>query len=210
MSTTQTSEVQSNMTPDTALQLLKDGNRRFLENSRANRNLLEQVEATREGQWPFAVVLSCIDSRAPAELLFDLGIGDVFNARVAGNFVNRDILGSMEFGCKVAGAKLIVVMGHTHCGAVKGACDDVRLGNLTDMLAKLRPAVESVAEPADPAQRNSGNPEFVQLVSEKNVEMVLDAIREHSPVLQEMSEAGEIRLVGAMYDVQTGAVTFSD
>ena len=210
MTATQTSDVQAAMTPDVALQLLKDGNRRFRENSRADRNLLEQVEATREGQWPFAVFLSCIDSRAPAELVFDLGIGDVFNARVAGNFINRDILGSMEFGCKVAGAKLVVVMGHTHCGAVKGACDDVRLGNLTEMLAKLQPAVASVTDPADPAQRNSANPEFVQSVSEKNVELMLDSIRELSPLLQEMSDAGEIRIVGAMYDVETGAVSFWD
>jgi carbonic anhydrase len=210
MTMTHTSAVQAQMTPDTALQLLKDGNRRFQENSRANRDFRQQVEATSEGQWPYAVVLSCIDSRAPAELLFDLGIGDVFNARVAGNFINRDILGSMEFACRVAGAKLVIVMGHTQCGAIKGACDNVQLGNLTRMLGKIRPVVESVPEPADAAERTSSNPEFVQSVADRNVELALEAIREHSSVLREMSEAGEIRILGAMYDVQSGEVRFRE
>lgn len=208
MIATHTSDVQAAMTPDAAIELLKEGNRRFRENIRANRDLRQQVAATREGQWPFAVVLSCIDSRAAAELVFDLGIGDVFNARVAGNFINEDILGCMEFGCKVAGAKLVVVMGHTHCGAVKGACDDVQLGNLTGMLAKLRPAVACVTEPCDEAARTSANPDFVQSVAERNIELTLDAIRERSPLLRDMSDAGEIRIVGAMYDVQSGEVRF--
>lgn len=208
MIATHTSDVQAAMTPDAALQLLKDGNQRFLANRRAERDLPQQVEETRNGQWPFAFVLSCVDSRAAAELIFDLGIGDVFNARVAGNLINEDILGSMEFGCKVAGAKLVVVMGHTRCGAVMGACDDVRLGNLTHLLAKLRPIVSRVAASCDGAEQTSADAGFVQSVAEKNVEHTLEAIREKSPVLREMSEAGEIRIVGAMYDVQSGQVTF--
>lgn len=210
MTETQTSDVQASMTPDRALELLKEGNRRFLENRRADRDLLQQVAATRGGQWPFAIILSCVDSRAPAELLFDLGIGDVFNARVAGNVINEDILGSMEFACKVAGAKLIVVMGHTHCGAIKGACDDVRLENLTNLLAKLRPIVASVASPADPAERTSANADFVQCVATKNVDTAVDRIGEKSDVLREMCDTGEIRLVGAMYDVETGQVSFRE
>lgn len=188
--------------------MLEEGNRRFLEGKRENRDYLSQVGATRAGQWPYAVVLSCIDSRIPAEIVFDVGIGDIFSARVAGNFVNDDILGSMEFACKLAGAKLVVVMGHTSCGAVKGACDHVELGNLTGMLANLTPSVDAVTEPADAAQRTSANGEFVQAVARKNVEFTLDAIRERSQILRELEEAGDIRLVGAMYHVETGAVEF--
>ena len=184
MTTTHNADSQSAMTPDLALQALKDGNRRFLDDAREARDYQDQIKATSGGQWPFAVVLSCIDSRVPAELVFDAGIGDIFSARVAGNFVNTDLLGSMEFACKVAGARLVMVLGHTHCGAVKGACDNVELGNLTAMLAKLRPAVDAVAEPADAAQRTSGNAAFVRAVTLENVRQTQDAIRAQSAVLK--------------------------
>ncbi len=197
------------MTPDNALQLLREGNERFARNLKANRNLLQQVNETRDGQWPFAVILSCIDSRVSAELVFDQGLGDIFSVRIAGNFVNEDILGSIEFGCKVAGAKLVVVLGHRHCGAIKGACDGVELGHLTTLLGKLEPAVEATPEPADPALRNSKNPEFVQAVAQKNVELTVAMLLERSAVLRAMREAGEIDVVGAMYDVESGAVEFS-
>lgn len=197
------------MTPDNALQLLQEGNERFARNLKANRNLLQQVNETRDGQWPFAVILSCIDSRVSAELVFDQGLGDIFSVRIAGNFVNEDILGSIEFGCKVAGAKLVIVLGHRHCGAIKGVCDGVELGHLTTLLGKLKPAVDATPEPADPALRSSKNTEFVQAVAQKNVEMTVATILERSAVLRTMREAGEIDVVGAMYDVESGAVEFS-
>ena len=158
---TQTLETQQQLTPQGALELLKEGNARFRENVKAQRDLMQQVSETSDGQWPLAVVLSCIDSRTSTELIFDQGIGDIFSARVAGNFINDDILGSMEFACKVAGAKLVVVLGHSHCGAVKGACDNVELGLLTGMLEKIQPAVDAVTSPADAADRTSANPDFV-------------------------------------------------
>jgi len=203
-----TRETQSTMTPDKSLQFLKEGNQRFQNNLKANRNLLEQVNDTSDGQFPFATILSCIDSRVSAELVFDQGLGDIFSVRIAGNFVNSDILGSMEFGCKLAGTKLIVVLGHTACGAVKGACDDARLGNLTGMLAKIKPAVKAVTEPKDPSVRNSKNSEFVDNVAAKNVQLTIDRILEESDVLAEMEKNGEIKIVGAMYDINTGAVNF--
>jgi carbonic anhydrase len=203
-----TRETQATMTPDKSLQFLKEGNQRFQSNLKANRNLLEQVNDTSDGQFPFATILSCIDSRVSAELVFDQGLGDIFSVRIAGNFVNSDILGSMEFGCKLAGTKLIVVLGHTACGAVKGACDDARLGNLTGMLAKIKPAVKAVTEPKDPSLRNSKNSEFVDNVAAKNVQLTIDRILEESDVLAEMEKNGEIKIVGAMYDINTGAVNF--
>ena len=208
MTTTQNADSQATLSPQAALQMLKDGNRRFLNGENENRDFLKQVKATRTGQWPFAVVLSCIDSRIPSEIVFDAGIGDVFSARVAGNFVNADILGSMEFACGLAGAKLVVVMGHSNCGAVKGACDHVELGNLTATLANLAPALETVTEPADEAQRNSGNDKFVMAVARKNVELTMKAIRQRSSVLRKLEEAGSIKVVGAMYHVETGTVEF--
>lgn len=208
MTQTQNADSQAAMTPDAALQALMDGNRRFLDGKRESRDDLGQVRATSGGQWPYAVVLGCIDSRVPIEAVFDLGIGDVFGARVAGNFVNEDLLGSMEFACKVAGSKLVVVLGHTHCGAVKGACDGVELGNLTAMLQKLKPAVDHVPEPSDPAQRTSANPAFVRAVILANVDLTIDAIRRRSDVLREMEDAGDIRIVGALYDVESGVVDF--
>jgi carbonic anhydrase len=203
-----TRETQATMTPQKSLDYLKEGNVRFQNNLKANRNLLEQVNDTSEGQFPFATILSCIDSRVSAELVFDQGLGDIFSVRIAGNFINTDILGSMEFACKLAGTKLIVVLGHTACGAVKGACDDAKLGNLTSMLSKIKPAVEAVAEPKDASLRNSSNPEFVDNVASKNVLIAIDNIMKDSPVLAEMAKNGDIKIVGAMYDINTGAVDF--
>lgn len=203
-----TRETQATMTPQKSLNYLKEGNIRFQNNLKANRNLLQQVNDTSSGQFPFATILSCIDSRVSAELVFDQGLGDIFSVRIAGNFVNTDILGSMEFACKLAGTKLIVVLGHTACGAIKGACDDAKLGNLTGMLAKIRPAVEAVVEPQDNSLRNSSNSEFVDNVSAKNVELAIQNIMKESPVLAEMAKNGEIKIVGAMYDINSGVVTF--
>lgn len=205
-----TKEVQTGITPGKAIQLLKEGNTRFVTNRELDRDLLEQVEDTSTGQYPFATILHCIDSRVSAELVFDQGIGDVFSIRIAGNFVNEDILGSMEFACKLAGTKVIVVMGHTSCGAVKGACDDAKLGNLTTLISKLKPAVEAVAHPKDHRERNSKNIDFVNSVAEKNVYMTIENIRNQSSVLRDMEEFKEIAIVGAMYDIKDGSVTFYD
>lgn len=204
----QTKETQATMTPEKSLQRLKEGNVRFQNNLKAERNLFEQVKDTSNGQYPFATILSCIDSRVSSELIFDQGIGDVFSARIAGNFVNDDILGSMEFACKLAGTRLVVVLGHTACGAVKGACDDAKLGKLTGMLDKIKPAVNAVKLPEEASSRNSSNIEFVNNVAEKNVQLTIDKIVADSDVLAEMQENGEIMIVGGMYDIQTGAVSF--
>lgn len=203
-----TKETQSTMTPEKSLQFLKEGNQRFQSNLKINRNLLEQVNDTREGQFPFATILSCIDSRVSAELIFDQGFGDVFSVRIAGNFVNDDILGSMEFASKLAGTKLIVVLGHTSCGAIKGACDNAKLGKLTGMLAKLKPAVNAVISPEDLSLRNSSNIDFVNEVAEKNVHITIQKILDDSEVLAEMHQKGEIKIIGAMYDISTGKVSF--
>ena len=203
-----TKDTQAAITPQISLQTLKEGNQRFQNNLKTNRNLLEQVNDTSKGQFPFATILSCIDSRVSAELVFDQGIGDIFSVRIAGNFVNKDILGSMEFACKLAGTKLIVVLGHTACGAVKGACDGAELGNLTAMLDNIKPAVNAVLEPKEADLRNSSNIEFVNNVAEKNVNLTIDRILEESPILAEMNNNGEIKIVGAMYDIHTGAVNF--
>jgi carbonic anhydrase len=205
---TQTKTTQEAITPEIALQILKDGNKRFQENLKANRNLLSQVNETGNGQYPFAVILSCIDSRVSAELTFDQGLGDIFSVRIAGNFVNEHILGSMEFACKLAGSKLVVILGHSKCGAIKGACDDAKLGNLTSLIDQLKPAVNSVQEPSE--NRNSKNSEFVENVSHKNVELTIENVKKNSPVLKEMLDNGEIGIVGAMYDVDTGAVKFQN
>jgi len=203
-----TRETQATMTPQKSLQYLKEGNQRFKNNLKANRNLLEQVNDTSDGQFPFATILSCIDSRVSAELVFDQGLGDIFSVRIAGNFVNEDILGSMEFACKLAGTKLIVVLGHTSCGAVKGACDNAKMGNLTKLIEKITPAVNSVSEPKDKSLRNSKNLEFVDNVAKKNVQLTIDRIHSESPILSEMEENGEILIIGAMYDVNNGEVIF--
>ena len=203
-----TKETQATMTPQKSLQYLKEGNQRFQNNLKANRNLLEQVNDTSDGQFPFATILSCIDSRVSAELVFDQGLGDIFSVRIAGNFVNEDILGSMEFASKLAGTKLIVVLGHTACGAVKGACDDAKMGNLTKLIEKIKPAVKAVTEPKDENLRNSKNSDFVDEVSKKNVKLTIDRIHAESPILTEMEKNGEILIIGAMYDINTGAVEF--
>jgi len=210
MTTTQDKNSQAAITPGRALQLLKEGNRRFMAGRGEERELMAQVNAMRGGQWPFAIILGCIDSRVPSELIFDAGIGDLFNARVAGNFVNGDILGSMEFACELAGAKLVVVLGHTQCGAIKGACDGVELGNLTGMLARLKPAVEGTSSPVEAAERTSANGLFVRDVTVRNVRMALSDIRERSEVLEALERSGAIRLIGALYDVETGSVEFLD
>ena len=205
-SATQTRESQAAITPQQALQMLKDGNARFVGGKMRQRDLLQQVRATGEGQFPFAVILGCIDSRAPNEWIFDQGVGDIFNARIAGNFVNDDLLGSLEFACAAAGAKLILVIGHTECGAVKGACDDVILGNLTHMLANIRPAVAAVT--GFESDRTSSNAAFVQAVADKNVVLTMARIRERSAILRDLADKGGIAIEGAMYDVRTGRVTF--
>lgn len=203
-----TKETQAAMTPAKALQELKDGNNRFVNSNKASRDLNQQVSDTASGQYPFATVLHCIDSRVSAELLFDQGIGDIFSIRIAGNFVNEDILGSMEFACKLAGTKLLVVLGHTACGAVKGACDHARLGNLTALIHKIEPAVAAVKEPTSEAHRTSANIDFVNAVAKKNVEMAIEDIRLRSTVLKDMEDNGEIMIVGGMYDISDGSVSF--
>ena len=203
-----TKETQATMTPAKSLETLIEGNKRFQNNLKSDRNLVEQVHDTSKGQYPFATVLSCIDSRVSSELIFDQGIGDIFSARIAGNFVNDDILGSMEFACKLAGTKLVVVLGHTACGAVKGACDDAKLGKLTGMLDKIKPAVNAVSEPQEASQRNSSNIDFVNDVAKKNVELTIAKIKSDSEVLAEMERNGEIQIVGGMYDINSGAVSF--
>ncbi|TNF42803.1 MAG: carbonic anhydrase, partial [Bacteroidetes bacterium] len=199
---------ESKITPEQAVAMLKEGNARFTSETMLNRDLLEQVKQTGSGQYPFAAVVSCLDSRIPTEMVFDQGVGDIFNARIAGNFVNTDILGSLEFATKVAGSKAIVVMGHTECGAVKGACDHVELGNLTATLANILPAVEGVTDITE--NRTSKNAEFVQKVADLNVELTIEKIKSDSEILNEMYKNGEIAIVGAMYDVHTGKVTFMD
>jgi carbonic anhydrase len=196
------------MTPQDALQTLKDGNARFCANLKANRDLLQQVNATREGQWPFAAILSCIDSRTSAELIFDQGLGDVFSIRIAGNFLNEDILGSLEFACAIAGAKLVVVLGHSECGAIQGACDRTELGHLTQLLAKITPAVDSIWESYKPEDRNSGNSAMVQSVAEANVRRAVAGIPEQSVVLRDLYAKGAIDIVGGMHDISSGTVKF--
>lgn len=203
---TLTKETRDALTPTEVIDVLRKGNERFQKNLKANRNLLQQVNETSEGQHPMAMVLSCIDSRTGAELIFDQGLGDIFSARIAGNVLNDDILGSMEFACKVAGAKAIVVLGHSKCGAVMGACDGVELGKLSGLLHKIQVAV--TLERSVIGERSSSNSEFVEKVAAINVMLVKKQIVETSAVLAQMIDAGELALVGAMYDVDTGAVTF--
>jgi len=199
-------ELQASITPRKALEILKEGNTRFVQNLKAHRDLLEQANDTRDGQWPFAVVLSCIDSRTSAVLIFDQGLGDIFSVRIAGNIVNTDILGSMEFACKVAGSKLVVVLGHSKCGAVKGACDHVEMGNLTELLSKIQPAVYQEKETL--TNRTASNGPFVENVAEINVKRNVKNIIERSFILEQMIENGEIGIVGAMHDLETGNVKF--
>ena len=205
---TLTKEMQDAITPEIALDLLKKGNERFVNNLKINRNLLQQANETSDCQHPFAVILSCIDSRTSAELVFDQGLGDIFSIRVAGNIINDDVLGCMEFGCKLAGAKIIVVLGHTKCGAIKGACDNVEMGNLTTLLSKIKPAVNDENTVVD--NRNSSNPEFVEKVADINVHKAMTDIVEKSPIIKELIESGQCGIVGGMYDISNGKVTFYD
>jgi carbonic anhydrase len=203
---TLTKEMQARLTPHAALELLREGNKRFINNLKINRNLLQQVNETAEGQYPFAFILSCIDSRTSAELIFDQGLGDIFSCRIAGNILNDDIIGSMEFACKLAGSKIIVVLGHTKCGAVKGACEDVQLGKLTPLLEKLKPAVK--AANSTTAGETSGDAAFVESVAKLNVMHTLNQIPQRSSVLAELIREGKIILAGGMYNVETGVVEF--
>ena len=203
---THTKESQTSITPDMALQFLKEGNQRFQNNLKANRDLLQQVNETRDGQFPFATILSCIDSRVSAELVFDQGLGDIFSIRIAGNFINEDILGSMEFACKIAGSKLLVVLGHTGCGAVKGVCDNVKMGNLTTVMTKLRPALDETDEQS--GDRSSSNIAFVNEVAKTNVSLTMIGITERSTILRDLLNDRAIGLIGGMYDVNTGEVYF--
>jgi len=197
-----TKEIQSKSSAQEVLEILKEGNQRFVNQDPKSRNLLEQVNATSTGQFPLAVVISCIDSRVPTEMIFDQGIGDIFCVRVAGNVINQDVLGSVEFACKVAGVKLIVVMGHTSCGAVKGACNNVELGNLTGLLDKIKPAISIVSNRGVAADDSR----FVDEVAIENVQLSLDTILHDSPVIKEMVDNGELKCAKAMYSVQTGEV----
>jgi carbonic anhydrase len=205
---THNKETQATMSPERALRFLKEGNERFVRNLKTNRNLLEQVNDTRDGQWPFATILSCIDSRTSAELVFDQGLGDIFSIRIAGNVLSDEVLGSMEFACKIAGSRLLVVLGHTHCGAIKGACDNVQLGNLSALISRIQPSVyyeRSISE-----NRTSSNADFVQKVAQIQVRRSVEGIIERSMVLRAMIEAGDLGLIGAMYDVGSGDVSFMD
>lgn len=205
---TLTKELQEALSPESALELLVEGNKRFVNNLKVNRNLLQQANETSDSQHPFAVILSCIDSRTSAELIFDQGLGDIFSVRIAGNVINEDILGSMEFGCKLEGSKIIVVLGHTRCGAIKGACDHLEMGHITSLLAKIRPAVED--EDSVKENRSSGNLEFVEKVSRINVKRTVQSIIKGSPVLREMIETGKIGIVGGIHNISTGTVEFFD
>jgi carbonic anhydrase len=200
-----TREQRDKMTPDEIIQQMKAGNERFRSGKPHHRDLMSEARATAPGQYPAAIVFSCIDSRAPAELILDFGIGDIFSGRVAGNVADEDTLGSMEFACKVAGSKVVVVMGHTACGAIKGAIDNVRLGNLTALLAKIRPAVEATHYTGE---RSAKNYAFVDAVAQKNVSLTIANIREKSPVLRDLESGGSIKIAGAMYNLKTGTVEF--
>ncbi len=203
---TLTKELQEKITPEQALHILQEGNKRFIQNLKINRNLLEQVNATRDGQWPFAVILSCIDSRTSAELIFDQGLGDIFSIRIAGNIINDDILGSMEFACKVAGSKFIMVLGHKKCGAIKGACDHMEMGHLSTVRAKIHPAIQE--EKTTHENRHADNESFVENVSTINVKRSVHEILNRSAILKDMIEEGKIGICGAMYDVANGSVEF--
>lgn len=200
-----TQEQRDNMTPDEIILEMKAGNQRFRAGKPRHRDLMREVQATAKGQYPAAIVLSCIDSRAPAELILDFGIGDIFSSRVAGNVADADIFGGMEFACKVAGSKVVLVMGHTACGAIKGAIDGVQLGNLTTLLAKIHPAVEATRYTGE---RSAKNYAFVNAVAQKNVSLTIANIREKSPVLRDLESTGSIKIAGAMYNLQTGVVEF--
>jgi carbonic anhydrase len=205
---TLTKELQQKLSPVQALDILKKGNERFVNNLKANRNLLQQVNDTSDGQFPFAFVLSCIDSRTSAELIFDQGLGDIFSCRIAGNILNEDIMGSMEFACKVAGSKVVLVLGHTKCGAIKGACDQVQLGHLTSLIDKIKPAID-ITDPGS-GPNDSSNTDYVEAVSVNNVKLIMKKILRSSDIIAEMARKGEIIIEGGMYDIETGIVEFFD
>jgi carbonic anhydrase len=200
-----TKEQRDKMTPDEIIQQMKAGNERFRSGKPHHRDLMREAKATAKGQYPAAIVFSCIDSRAPAELILDFGIGDIFNGRVAGNVADEDAMGSMEFACKLAGSKVVLVMGHTGCGAIKGAIDGAQLGNLTALLTKIRPAVETTQYTGE---RSAKNYAFVEAVARKNVSLTIANIREKSPVLRDLESSGGIKIVGSMYNLETGVVEF--
>ncbi len=202
---TLTKKIRDGITPENALQMIKDGNHRFVTNLKMNRNLLQQVNDTSDEQYPFAFILSCIDSRTSAELIFDQGLGDIFSCRIAGNILNEDILGSMEFACKVAGAKLVMVLGHSECGAIKGACNNVKMGNLTGLLKKIQVVVKKVSKMG---QVNTKSQDFVELVSKENVKNVLNNIPKKSKIIRDLVKDKKIIIVGAMYDISSGKVDF--
>lgn len=201
-----TKETQKGLTPELALEILKEGNVRFVKNIKAHRNLLQQVNETSAGQFPFACILSCIDSRTSAELIFDQGLGDIFSIRIAGNILNEDILGSMEFACKIAGSKLIVVLGHTNCGAIEGACNNIVLGNITALLNKIKPAIDQ--ETKTTTARNGNNKSFVKNVTEKNVFITVQKIKKESSILNEMEQTKQIKIIGGLHNIDTGHVIF--
>ncbi len=206
-----TSETQSTITPEKALQFLKEGNQRFVNNLKVNRNLLEQVNDTREGQWPFATVLSCIDSRTSAELIFDQGLGDIFSIRIAGNFANQDILGSMEFACNVAGSKLVLVLGHTNCGALKGGLDaakieDLGMDNLNHLIYHFEPCIHEIINEGE--ERSSKNEALLERLNLCNIKRTIEDIRHQSSTLRGLEKEGKIKILGANYDVKTGVVTW--
>lgn len=203
---THSKETQSQLTPQMAYEILKEGNDRFVKNLKANRNLLEQVNITKEGQYPFATILSCMDSRTSAELVFDQGLGDIFSIRIAGNILNEDIIGSMEFATKVVGTKIILILGHTRCGAVVGACNNVELGHLTHVLDKIKPAID--AEKTTTENRNGNNANFVYNVTENNVHLAIAEVTKRSEIIKELVEEGKVMIVGGMYNVETGKVDF--
>lgn len=203
---TQSQETQKNLTPELAYTILKDGNKRFVNNLKANRNLLEQVNETSAGQFPFATILSSMDSRTSAELIFDQGLGDIFSIRVAGNVLNDVVLGSMEIGTKLVGTKIILALGHTKCGAVVGACDYVEMGKLTQLLNKIKPAIEKEVE--TDTNRSGSNDQFVERVTINNIRMVMKQIRTESPIIAELEDQGQLKIVGGLYDVKSGEVTF--
>lgn len=201
-----TKETQESLTPEHALEILKEGNKRFVNNIKAHRNLLQQVNETSAGQFPFAAILSCIDSRTSAELIFDLGLGDILSIRIAGNILNEDILGSMELACKISGSKLIVVLGHTKCGAIEGACNNIVLGNLTGLLNKIKPSIEQETETK--TERNVNNQLFLKNVTVNNVFRTVKKIKEQSNILSEMEQSNQIKIIGGLHDIDTGQVFF--
>jgi carbonic anhydrase len=203
---THSKETQSSLTPELAFQILKEGNERFVKNLKANRNLLQQVNETKEGQFPFATILSCMDSRTSAELIFDQGLGDIFSIRIAGNILNEDIIGSMEFGTKVVGTKIILVLGHTKCGAIVGACNGVEMGSLTGLLHKVQPAIDVEASVQE--NRNGSNVEFVNKVTLNHVQLTMKAIPEKSEIIRTLVQEGKLRIVGGVYNVESGVVDF--